>query len=57
MKESVVDEFARSHSKMSDFRELLLDTSGHLTTDDVALSLNFSTKNIFRPEKHRKLLV
>ena len=35
IKESVVDEFARSHGKMNDFREILLDISGHLTTDDV----------------------
>ena len=35
IKESVVDEFARLRGKMNDFREILLDISGHLTTSDV----------------------
>ena len=54
MKESVVDEFARSHSKMSDFRELLLDISGHLTTDDVA-ELTFLYKEYIPTGKAQKI--
>ena len=54
MKESVVDEFARSHSKMSDFRELLLDISGHLTTDDVA-ELKFLYKEYIPTGKAQKI--
>ena len=35
IKESVVDEFARLRGKMNDFRGILWDISGHLTTVDV----------------------
>ena len=55
MKESVVDEFARSHNKMNDFRELLLDISGHLTTDDVA-ELKFLYKEYIPTGKAQKIL-
>ena len=54
IKESVVDEFARLRGKMSNFRRILLNISGHLTTDDVK-ELKFLCKDHIPAGKAQKI--